>query len=157
EMPLEVEKVSCNIPEMVTQPTPGRKPGVLDDIPNDPHDPAVHRNRSAHRAIQRGHLKRLTDASSNSAAFWKVYRSMADPKPRPPAVSLSDLANCFEKRMNAPAEPPPEFNLDRKRVVEERAENIPNPSKEPLPQNASLGRRVTEEDMEWAKDHLKGH
>jgi hypothetical protein len=82
---------------------------------------------------------------------------MADPKPRPPAVSLSDLATCFEKHMNAAAEPPPEFNLDRKCVVEEHAENIPNLSKEPLLENESLGHRVTEEDMEWAKDHLKGH
>ncbi|KAJ7841425.1 hypothetical protein B0H13DRAFT_2365780 [Mycena leptocephala] len=157
EIPLEVQKVTCDIPELVAQSAPTYQPNVQLEVSTNPHDPSVHRNRSAHRAIQRAHLKRLTDASSNSAAFWKVYRSMADPKPRAPAVSLSDLAACFEKRMNAADPPPPEFNLDRKRVVEERVRNIPNPSGDPPSGNETLNRRVTEEDIEWAKDHLRSH
>jgi hypothetical protein len=61
----------------------------------------AHHGRALHRKMQKANLGRLMNASSNSAAFWKMYRSMADPKPRSPAVSLADLAECFEKRMNA--------------------------------------------------------
>ncbi|KAJ7806191.1 hypothetical protein B0H14DRAFT_2382033, partial [Mycena olivaceomarginata] len=157
DLPLQIEKVTCDIPELVEQPTPAQQSDWLLDALNDLQDPSGHRNRSANRAIQRAHLKRPTDTSSNSAAFWKVYRSMADPNPRAPAVSLSDLAACFEKRMNAPDPPPPEFNLDRKPVVEERARNIPNPSGSPPSGSEKLDRKVTEEDIEWAKDHLKSH
>ncbi|KAJ6461897.1 hypothetical protein C8R47DRAFT_921838, partial [Mycena vitilis] len=120
-------------------------------------DPRQHRGRTLNREIQRMHLKRLTEASSNSAAFWKVYRSMADPKPRAPAVLLSDLAACFEKRMNAPDPPPSEFNLDYKRVVEERAQSIPNPSWDPGTGDPFLNEGVTEENIAWAKEHLESH
>jgi hypothetical protein len=82
------------------------------------------------RSIRPLDVPLLTAASSNSAAFWKAYRSMANPKSRAPAVSLADLASCFEKRMNAPDPAPPAFNMERMRVVEESAANIPLPSEE---------------------------
>ncbi|KAJ7031048.1 hypothetical protein C8F04DRAFT_1042010 [Mycena alexandri] len=96
------QKVFCDIPESA------EKNGQSADSEGiDPSHSGAHRGRHSNRAIQRAHLKRLTDASSNSAAFWKVYRGMADPKPKEPAVLLSDLAACFEKRMNAPDPPSP--------------------------------------------------
>lgn len=69
-----------------------------------------------------------------------------------PAVSLTDLAACFEKRMNTADPPPTEFNLDRKRVVEERVRNIPLPSGTPPSGDETFNRGI-----QWAKDHLKSH
>jgi hypothetical protein len=82
---------------------------------------------------------------------------MADPKPRPPAVSLNDVAECFEKRMNALDPAPKEFNAEYKRVVEERARSIPNPSNIPRSGDRTFSEAVTLEDIAWAKDHLKTH
>jgi hypothetical protein len=59
--------------------------------------------------------------------------------------------------MNAPDPPPPEFNLDYKRAVEECAETIPNPSGDPNSQDKTLHGRVVEEDIAWAKEHLESH
>jgi hypothetical protein len=72
---------------------------------------------------------------------------MADPKPRKPAVSLANLATCFEKCMNVFQPTPPTFNQGHLRIVKEHAENIPlpsNPSDFPV-----LNRKVMEEDIEW--------
>ncbi|KAF7372203.1 putative RNA-directed DNA polymerase from transposon X-element [Mycena venus] len=147
-------KVLCDIPEVPQRETATVPADKSDGMPTSYHY-AAHRGRVLNRMVQQADLKRLTDASSNSAAFWKVYWSMADLKPREPAVSLADLATCFEKRMNAPQPLPPSFDKERLRVVEECAENIPLPSKSsPYP---SLNRKVTEEDIEWAKDHLRLH
>ncbi|KAJ7459112.1 hypothetical protein B0H11DRAFT_1690090, partial [Mycena galericulata] len=146
---IDVPKVTCDIPESSSQVPPTQE--------KIPSTPLSHRGRALFRAMQRANLKRLTDASSNSAAFWKVYRSMADPKRRAPAVSLSDLASCFEKRMNAPEPPPPEFNLDFKHVVEERAESIPYPSVDLNSEDQTFNNPVSEGDMEWAKNHLESH
>ncbi|KAJ7077091.1 hypothetical protein C8R44DRAFT_755287 [Mycena epipterygia] len=68
---------------------------------------------------------------------------------------LADLAMCFEKRMNVPQPPPANFNIERMHVVVERAANIPLPSEEsPHP---TLHGKITEEDIVWAKDHLRTH
>ncbi|KAJ7168700.1 hypothetical protein C8R46DRAFT_897370, partial [Mycena filopes] len=149
--PLCSMKVSCDIPEMPVAPK--REENIEGDIL--PRNYEAHRGRALHHAIQRANLQRLTNASSNSAAFWKVYRSMVSPKPRPPAVALSELASCFEKRMNAPEPAPPAFNMERMRVIGERAANLPFPSGEsPHP---TLKGTVTEVDIAWAKEHLKSH
>jgi hypothetical protein len=80
---------------------------------------------------------------------------MANPKPCASAVSLADLALCFEKCMNVPGPAPPAFNMECMRVVEERATNITLPSEEsPHP---TLKGIMMEEDIAWAKDHLKTH
>ncbi|KAJ7686919.1 hypothetical protein B0H17DRAFT_939911, partial [Mycena rosella] len=151
QVPTTTLKVFCDIPESPAQPA----------VPShDPLAPNLSSGSGAHRKrnpLQRAHLKRLTDAASNSAAFWNVYRGMADPKPRAPAVSLADLAACFEKRMNTAQSPPPEFNMEYKRAVEERAQNIPFPSGDPNSEDQTFNERLSEEDIEWAKEHLESH
>ncbi|KAJ7730086.1 hypothetical protein DFH07DRAFT_756471, partial [Mycena maculata] len=96
-----IQKVVCNIPESPAQQAP-----IPSQTPEVHSSGRTHRGRAQHCATLRANRKRLTDASSNSAAFWKVYWSLADPKPRAPAVSLSDLASCFQSQMNAPDPPP---------------------------------------------------
>ncbi|KAK7017584.1 hypothetical protein R3P38DRAFT_3559416 [Favolaschia claudopus] len=150
---LRTTKVSCNIPREVLAPT--QQPARGDDKEIDSYQFAAHRGRALHRAIQQANLNKLTDASSNSAAFWKVYRSMANPKPRSPAVTISDLASCFERRMNAPDPAPQSFNMKRMDIASECAANIPLPSRESS--DPSLKGNVTEGDVEWAKEHLKSH
>jgi hypothetical protein len=120
------------------------------------HQFSAHRGRALRRAIKWANPKRLTEAASKSAAFWKVYKSMASPKKRKPAVSVKDLAECFEKRMNAPDPPPAAFNAKRQRAAEEYAQGIPNPSWRGE-EDDTFNQRVTEEHIAWAKEHLKSH
>ncbi|KAK6971841.1 hypothetical protein R3P38DRAFT_3140829 [Favolaschia claudopus] len=91
-------KVSCDIPENPDS-LPSRLPPP-NSPPPDPYCYAPHHGRALRRKLEKANRDRLTKASSNSAAFWKVYRSLTDRKPRPPAVSLAKLAECFESRMN---------------------------------------------------------
>jgi hypothetical protein len=80
-----------------------------------------------------------------------------DPKPRAPAVSLADLAECFEKRMNAQDPAPKEFNAEYKHAVEEYTGSIPTPSGVPESGDRTFSEPVTVDDIEWAKDHLRSH
>jgi hypothetical protein len=82
---------------------------------------------------------------------------MADPKPQAPAVSLADLAECFEKQMRTQDPAPKEFNAEYKRAVEEYVGSIPNPSGVPESSDHTFSKPVTVDDIVWAKDHLRTH
>ncbi|KAJ7251966.1 hypothetical protein C8J57DRAFT_979489, partial [Mycena rebaudengoi] len=148
-------KVTCDIPEHATAPE-NEQDENSNEMPMNTHQFSVHRGRALHRAIKRANLKRLTEAASNSATFWKVYKSMANAKKRKPAVSVQDLAECFEKRMNAPDPPPAAFNTKWQRAAEEYARSIPNPSWRGE-EDDTFNQRVTEEQIAWAKEHLQSH
>lgn len=149
---LHEQKVFSNLPEF---PEP-KDAGMEESASLEPCHYAPHRGRALNRALQRANLKRLTDVSSNSAAFWKVYRELVSPRKKPPTVQLPDLASCFEKRMNAPEPPPKAFNMRFKQAAEDRARAIPTPSVNQS-SDRTFDRMVTEDDIAWAKDHLKSH
>jgi hypothetical protein len=152
---LHVKKVFCDLEE-VPKPVKGSEPANSSGVPLLGCHYAPHHGRALHHAVQRANLKRLTDVSSNSAAFWKVYRELVSPRKRAPLVSLSQLAACFEKRMNAPEPPPPSFNIRLMQAAEERAKAIPVPSVDRSPDQTFSG-RIVAKDLEWAKEHLKSH
>ncbi|KAK7016922.1 hypothetical protein R3P38DRAFT_2541128, partial [Favolaschia claudopus] len=148
-------KVSCDIPE--SSEAPPVHPPPPDSPPPDPYCYAPHHGRTLRRRLEKANRDRLTKASSNSAAFWKVYRSMTDPKPRPPAVSLAKLAQCFQSRMNTKDPPPKEFNTEYRNAVEDFSHNIPTASQSLYHEGETFSRPVTVEDIEWAKEHLRTH
>jgi hypothetical protein len=126
-------------------------------MPDKTYRYGAHRGRALDRAIKKANLKRLTETvSSNSDAFWKAYRSMASDRKKRPAVTVVDLAECFEKRMNAPDPPPASFNMRQKQAAEEYARSIPWPSGLDA-EDDTFNQKVTEEQIAWAKDHLRSH
>ena len=114
------------------------------------------RGRAYFRAMQTRALQDLVDASANSGLFWRQYRALADPKPVTPLVSLDGLTAVFQRRMNPPPDLPESFNYFRFIANTVELAHLPDVSTDTSVDGYfSSGWR--EEDIEWAKAHVKEH
>jgi ribonuclease HI len=150
-----------HVPAPIPFTVPLGHPKVHTDLPEDsspdkPHPSRQHsfhrnhRHRSFKRQLQDGILHRLIECSSNSGAFWRLYKRLRYPGNAPTLVSLSSLAECFIPRMNPPKNVPQPLQdrLTRECNLCERVK-VSKPSIFP-----TLNERLTIHDIERAKAHL---
>ena len=112
-----------------------------------------HRGRKADRALMWANLMALRACRSNGEQ-WRVLRRWTDPKPRPMAVKLSELATDFEGRMNPPAILPPLFNQAKYEHDTRRASLLPDETVDRSPHH-SFSRPFTEDEIIWAKKRIR--
>lgn len=108
------------------------------------------------REQQRSNLDKLVNTSSNSGTFWKFYRELADPRPKPPLVSLQSLRDCFQRRMNPDPVPPDTFDRAQACFVPLAAATLPCPSEQSI-SSQELNAPLSCEDIAWAKAHIERH
>ncbi|KAJ7263168.1 hypothetical protein B0H12DRAFT_977612, partial [Mycena haematopus] len=77
-------------------------------------------------------------------------------RPKPVQVSLDELTVEFQKRMNEPEETPPSFNKELLQGWAEEFERMPRTNEDWSPRK-SFSRKLTLEDIEWGKRHIRKH
>ncbi|TEB20118.1 hypothetical protein FA13DRAFT_1820382 [Coprinellus micaceus] len=83
-----------------------------------------------------------------------MWANLIDPKPRPMAVKLPELATDFKGRMNPPAILPPLFNQAKYEDDARRATFLPDETVDRSPHH-SFSRPFTEDDIIWAKKRIR--
>ncbi|KAJ7269983.1 hypothetical protein B0H12DRAFT_999598, partial [Mycena haematopus] len=77
-------------------------------------------------------------------------------RPKPVQVSLDELTVEFQKRMNEPEETPLSFNKELLQGWAEEFERMPRTNEDWSPRK-SFSRKLTLEDIEWGKRHIRKH
>jgi hypothetical protein len=115
----------------------------------------AHRGRTKVHASQDGLGKQLL-ACENNEEFWDFVRKRTDPRPpKKLKVTVTQLSDNFEERLNYPEISPSSFNSDflefHARVARELTSGPID-----IPPRQSCTRDITL-DIEWIKRHIKEH
>lgn len=119
-LPLPISKVSCDLPSL---PLPRQRDQLI-IVPNDDISLETHRGRSHARRQKWENLLKLLSCE-NDAHFWRLIRSLVDPKPRPALVSLEQLKTTFQARMNPPRPLPITFHASHHAALQRLSRSIP--------------------------------
>ncbi|KAK7017640.1 hypothetical protein R3P38DRAFT_3559743 [Favolaschia claudopus] len=151
--PLDVRKVSTALPEV-----PEAKETVNTaeiDIAEVVDLDVPHRGRLREREILRDNLLRLLACNGKSSKpFWKLVREWLDYKPVKPQVTLEQLHDSFNTRLNPPATLPEQFDADLDEIVRALNASIPRKTIDRT-SGAFFSRRITVEDIQEIKRRLK--
>ncbi|KAJ7155021.1 hypothetical protein C8R46DRAFT_831490, partial [Mycena filopes] len=114
-----------------------------------------HRGRAKVHALQSGLRNELLGCKTHKD-FWDFVRKRTDARPRKSKVSLQDLSDNFETRLNYPPVVPATFNMDHlafnKRMAAELLPGLADDSP-----RQSYSRDITIEEIEEMKRHIKSH
>jgi hypothetical protein len=91
-----------------------------------------HRGRAKIHELQAGLHKELL-ACKDHKEFWEFVRKRTDPRPKRAKVSLQDLSDDFEARLNYPAVAPVSFNADQQAFNKQMADEPRQPPADTSP------------------------
>ncbi|KAJ7207230.1 hypothetical protein GGX14DRAFT_301864, partial [Mycena pura] len=116
-------------------------------------DPDSHRSRLKVRKIQRDNLMKLLKAET-IREWWQIIRSFTDTKPRAPQVTVEQLRDVFQVRLNPPAVMPDHFDAYLKHLRDLMAGAIPDRTLDDTPE-AFFSAPFVMSDMERMKKKLR--
>ncbi|KAJ7153959.1 hypothetical protein C8R43DRAFT_818999, partial [Mycena crocata] len=114
-----------------------------------------HRGRAKVHELQLG-LRAELLACKDHKSFWDFVRKHTDARPKKSKVSLNDLSNNFEARLNHPKTTPATFNTDQLEFNARMARDLENEPVDTSP-HQSYTRDITLEEIEEMKRHIKEH
>lgn len=88
--------------------------------------------------------------------LWSVTRSLLGPKPRPITVTVTQLRDSFETRMNPPQALPPEFNPLRHALNRLTAQSLPRQTLDTT-KEGFFSRPFSTDEIEVVKTHIRRH
>ncbi|KAJ7609279.1 hypothetical protein DFH06DRAFT_1017199, partial [Mycena polygramma] len=147
----ENRKVTTALSE--TSPVKPKPWSTGEDAPDKDVDTG-HRGRAKVHALQFA-LRTELLATKNPKEFWDFVRKRTDPRPKKAKVTVTQLSDNFEARLNHPKVAPASFNADQLAFNARIAQNLrPPPDSSP---RLSYTRDITIEEIEEMKRHILAH
>ena len=124
-------KLTTALPE--SDPPPSHPHHVIVPADLSPSSLPSHRGRAHEHEPQAANLTALLNAASPQE-WWDLVRGWADPKPRESHVTLPQLRQTFQHRMNPPLVLPIHFNLHVRHLHDAMSAAIPEHTLDHTPQ-----------------------
>jgi hypothetical protein len=146
-------KVYTDLPEVSpSRPKKWQTGGDEDDVADRNSN---HRGRAKVHELQAGLRKELL-ACKDHKEFRNFFPKRTDPRTKKAKVSLQDLSDDFEARLDYPAVAPVSFNADQLAFNKRMADELRQPLADTSPRQ-SYSRDITIEEIEAVKRHIKAH
>ncbi|PPQ72667.1 hypothetical protein CVT25_007993, partial [Psilocybe cyanescens] len=116
----------------------------------------AHRGRAAMRKLMWRNLQKAVNLAAEPKEYWKFLKEKLNRKQRGQAVSMQDLRNVFDARMNPPMDLPEHFDVEKFQLDKNWAANAPQANVDES-HNQYFARPVSSEEIDRAKRHLSSH